>query len=88
LPIAAEGLDLPLRLALLSWRREALGDGFAIRLVGQSRMRTMTWIVGTVTMTTRIPAATTGSGNRPGAKIFQFRNLPHDGDPLLLQIGE
>lgn len=48
----------------------------------------MTWIVGTVTMATRITAATTRTGNRPGTKIFQLRNLPQDCGPLLFQIGE
>src|SRR5207248_1142025 len=57
-------------LAPSSRRGEALGNTFVIHHVGQSRMWAMTGIVGTVTMATRITAATTGSGNRPGAKIF------------------
>ncbi len=51
-------------------------------------MRAMTRIVGTMTMATGITAATTGSGNRPGAKIFQLRNLPQKCGPLLFQIGK
>jgi hypothetical protein len=48
-------------------------------------MRTMTWIIRAVTMATRIAAATTGSGNRPSAKIFQFRNLPQECGALSFQ---
>ena len=48
----------------------------------------MTRIIGTVTMATRITAATTCTANRPGAKIFQVRNLPQDYGPLMFQIGE
>jgi len=88
LPIAAKRLDLPLGLALFRRRGEALGDGLAIHLVGQPRMRAMTRIIGTVTMATRITAATTCTANRPGAKIFQVRNLPQDYGPLMFQIGE
>jgi hypothetical protein len=43
----------------------------------------MTRIAGTVTVTTRITAATAGSGYRPGAKILQFRNLPQKFGSLL-----
>ena len=88
MPIAAKRLDLPLGLALFRRRGEALGDGLAIHLVGQPRMRAMTRIIGTVTMATRITAATTCTANRPGAKIFQVRNLPQDYGPLMFQIGE
>ena len=41
-----------------------------------------------MTMATRITTATTGSSDRPGAKIFQIRNLPQDCGPLLLQMAE
>ncbi len=34
------------------------------------------------------PQRPTGSGNRPGAKIFQLRNLPQKCGPLLFQIGK
>jgi hypothetical protein len=47
----------------------------------------MTRIVGTVTMKTRITASPTGSSDRPGAKIFQFGNLPQDCGLPLFQIG-
>jgi hypothetical protein len=67
---------------------ETLGDGLAIHLAGQPRMRAMTRIVGTVAMAIRITASTTGPGNRLGAKVFQFRNLPQDCGTLLFLISE
>jgi len=86
-PIAAKGLNLALGLALLG-SGEALSDGLPIHLVGQPRMRTMTWIAGAVTMATRITAATAGSGDRASAKIPKLENLPQDRDPLLFQLAE
>lgn len=88
LPVTAERLDLAFGLALLGRCGEALGNGPAIHLVGQSRMRPVTWIAWTMTMTTRITTATTCSRDRPGTKIFQIRNLPQDCGPLLFQLGE
>jgi len=63
-------------LALLGRRSEAPADSLAVHPVGQPWMRTMTRIVETMTMTTRVTAPPTGSSDRPGAKIFQFGNLP------------
>jgi hypothetical protein len=40
-------------------------------------------IIGKVAMATWITTPTTSAGNRPGAKIFQLRNLPQHGRPLL-----
>ena len=88
MPIAAKDLNLPFGLALLGRRGEAFGDGFAIHLIGQPRMWTVTRIFGKVAMATRITTAPPSAGNRPGAKIFQLRNLPQDGGPLSFQIGE
>src|SRR5262249_43675646 len=51
-------------------------------------MGTVTGVAWTVTMATRITTATTGSSDRPGAKIFQLRNLPQDSGALLFQIGD
>jgi len=87
LPIAAKGLNLPFGFALLGRRGEAFGDRFAIHLIGQPRMWTVARIIRTVAMATPITTATTSPGNRPGAKIFQLRNLPQDGGPLSFQIG-
>src|SRR5262249_37449041 len=84
----AESLDLALGLALLGGCSEALRDGPAIHLVGQSRVRPVTGVACPMTMATRITTATTGSSDRPGAKIFQIRNLPQDCGPLLLQMAE
>src|SRR5262249_56850262 len=88
LPITAKGFDFALGLVLFGRRGEAFGDGLAIHLVGQSRMGTVTGVAWTVTMATRITTATTGSSDRPGAKIFQLRNLPQDSGALLFQIGD
>jgi hypothetical protein len=88
LPIAAKGLNFPFGFALLGRRGEAFGDRFAIHLIGQPRMWTVARIIGEVAMTTRTPTAATSHGNRPGAKIFQLRNLPQDGGPLSFQIGD
>ena len=87
MPIAAKGLNLPFGFALLGRRGEAFGDRFAIHLIGQPRMWTVARIIRTVAMATPITTATTSPGNRPGAKIFQLRNLPQDGGPLSFQIG-
>jgi uncharacterized RDD family membrane protein YckC len=51
-------------------------------------MWTVARIIGTVAMATPFTTAATRPGNRPGAKIFQLRNLPQDGGPLSFQIGE
>src|SRR5262245_12695719 len=51
-------------------------------------MGTVTGVAWTVTMATRITTATTGSSDRPGAKIFQLRNLPQDSGALLFQNGD
>src|SRR5262249_32637501 len=48
----------------------------------------LTGVACPMTMATRITTATTGSSDRPGAKIFQIRNLPQDCGPLLLQMAE
>jgi hypothetical protein len=88
LPIAAKGLDLPFGLALLDRRGEAFGDRFAVYLIGQPRVWTVARIIAKVAMATRITTATTSPGNRPGAKIFQLRNLPQDDGPLSFQIDD
>lgn len=51
-------------------------------------MRTMPRVAWTMTVATRITAATAGSRNRAGAKIPQFGNLPQDGGALLFQLKE
>ena len=51
-------------------------------------MRTVTRIVGAVAMVTGVPTTAAGSGNRPGAKTLQLRNLLQDCGSLLLQIGK
>ena len=79
--IAAKGLNLSFGLALVGSRAEALGDRFAIHLLGHPQMWTVARIIGKVTMATRIPTTATRAGNRPGAKIFQLRNLPQDSGP-------
>lgn len=48
----------------------------------------MTRILGAVAMAPRITASTTGSGNRPGAKIFQLRDLLQNSGAFFFQIGE
>jgi len=84
----AEAIDLAFRLALRGGCGKALGDSLAVHLVGQARMRMMARVTWTMTMATRITAATAGSRDRAGAKIPKLGNLPQDSGPLLFQFGE
>ena len=73
-----KSLYLPLCLAKLRGRREALADGLSIDLASQTKVRPMAGLVGLMTVTVWLPAATFDRGNGATPEITQLQDTRQD----------
>src|ERR1022692_1151206 len=80
--------DLLLRLAQSRRCAEGLRNGLSVHFASQAIERTMTRIIGPVTMATRVATSSASAGNRPGTHIAESTDLELSLRALGLQHGK
>jgi hypothetical protein len=69
-------------------RRQGLRDRFAVDLVGEPEIGTVSWLAGAMAVATGLATATGGAGNGAGAKVAQLSDLPGNLLASLLKFGK
>lgn len=85
--VLPEGVDLTLGFALCRRAGKTLGDGLSPALVGEARVRSVTWIIWLVTMTSWISTTATSTSDRTRAQISELGDLMQERGTSLRQSG-
>jgi hypothetical protein len=81
---AVINLDLPLRLAQRGWRAKGFRDGLSVPFAGQTKMGTVSGMMGLMAVTVGLAAGAPRGSNRSAAEIGQPNHFLEDAAALLL----